>query len=232
VKDAASPAGFGGTLVVADHQTSGHGRMNRKWVSPAGQNLLFSLVLTHQSEAANDQFLNTLALSTPLAVRAAIAAMLPGASVNVKYPNDVLVSGAKCSGILIQHGRGSEQSSPISSWFVAGVGINVNHAPGPECDNITYPVTSIASALGGPADRLVVLQNVLENLQLFLAMTPEVLADHMRVSCETLGKFVTVTTPSGPISGTALSISRDGGLILREESGAERLIYSGDVLGQ
>jgi BirA family biotin operon repressor/biotin-[acetyl-CoA-carboxylase] ligase len=125
-----------GTLVAADEQTAGRGRRGRTWVSPAG-NLYCSLVLRPQRHAAEAA---QLGFAVSLAVLEACRYFLPSdAALACKWPNDVLASGRKLAGILLES-RAS--GSGAVDWLVIGIGINLASFP---CDT-EFPATSLADA--------------------------------------------------------------------------------------
>ncbi len=107
-----------GTVVVSDYQTKGRGRYHRKWVSPRGKNLLFSIVLRPRLKVHASPLL------TYLAARAVKETLTREAQVQgvIKKPNDVLINGRKVCGILTE----SHSRSGVTDYVVIGVGINVN----------------------------------------------------------------------------------------------------------
>jgi BirA family biotin operon repressor/biotin-[acetyl-CoA-carboxylase] ligase len=128
-----------GTVIVADRQTAGHGRSGRGWTSPAG-NVYASFVLRPGCPPAQAAQLSFVAA---LAVHAAVTAYVPKARVKLKWPNDVLVDGAKISGILLESAAGG---AGAVDWVVIGIGINVASAP----PDIGRATACIADAAGMP----------------------------------------------------------------------------------
>ena len=114
--------GLPGPLAIfAEHQTAGRGRFARKWESDAGEGLSLSLLLR---PAADQRFWPRLTTLAALAVARCVAELLPGKSVQIKWPNDVVASGKKIAGILAETG-----SDPArGSFVVLGIGLNVNQA--------------------------------------------------------------------------------------------------------
>lgn len=124
-----------GTLVWADEQTDGHGRLGRTWISPPG-NLYFSMLVRPARPAAEAVQLTFVAA---VAVAEVIAAVLPvGRRVGCKWPNDVLVDGKKVSGILLESQAGPDGA--VES-LVIGIGINVVSHPPPEA--VMFAATSL-----------------------------------------------------------------------------------------
>lgn len=124
-----------GALVVAREQNAGRGRRGRAWVSPPG-NLYCSLLLRPACEAGAAA---QLGFAAALAIAEAAALVLPqGADVSCKWPNDVLVGGAKAAGILM---KSRASGGGALEWLVLGIGVNlVSHPAG-----IEYPATSLAA---------------------------------------------------------------------------------------
>ena len=105
-----------GTVVLAEEQTAGRGRLGRAWVSPAGRNIYLTLVLR-----PDVQHLKALTMIAPLAVARAVEEVT-GLSPQLKWPNDILLSGRKLSGVLID----SEFSGSEVRYALVGIGLNVN----------------------------------------------------------------------------------------------------------
>jgi BirA family biotin operon repressor/biotin-[acetyl-CoA-carboxylase] ligase len=140
-----------GTLVAADVQTAGRGRLGRHWEAPVGTSLLFSLALT---PAVPAERLPGLTLVGAQAVADAVAAA--GAEPAIKYPNDVLVHGRKVAGIL-----GEARDGHV----VLGIGVNVNVPAGELPRETQTPPTSLLLETGAPLDRGELLATVLEALE-------------------------------------------------------------------
>ena len=142
-----------GALVVADEQTAGRGRFQRVWVSPAGANLLFSLVLRPEPEASSQ-----LSMMASLALANVLRRLVPDASqVTIKWPNDVRVGGKKIGGILIESSLAQEGADGFS---IVGMGINVNFDPG-EYPEIRDIATSLRQELGHPLPRAELLADIM-----------------------------------------------------------------------
>ena len=124
-----------GTLVWADEQTGGHGRLGRTWISPSG-NLYVSILLRPAGTAAESL---QLTFVTAVALSDVIAAVLPPSRrVGCKWPNDVLVDGRKVSGILLE-----SQSNPDGTLAALIVGVGVNIGSHPPAEAVMYPPTSL-----------------------------------------------------------------------------------------
>ncbi|HOG47130.1 MAG TPA: biotin--[acetyl-CoA-carboxylase] ligase [Anaerolineae bacterium] len=210
-----------GTLVIAEEQTAGRGRLGRRWVAAPGEALLFSLVF-YPPLPPQDAYQVTMLLS--VACVEAIAAetrMQPA----IKWPNDLLLGRRKLAGILSEMCRLDD-----GIYVVAGIGLNVN------VDFSAWPdlagqATSLAEAFGRPLPRLPLLQEILRRI--------EARYDRLRAGelphadwvehLATLGQMVRVTTHQGVIEGLARSADPDGALVLELADGTTQRILVGDV---
>ena len=213
-----------GTLVVTEEQIAGRGRRGRSWVSPAGANLLFSVLLRPPMEGDRVFVLTmVLALAGVKAVQkvAAVEAM-------IKWPNDLYVGPKKLAGVLTEFAVRGKQVD----WVVPGMGINVAWRPdAPEQGGV--PATSLLEETGQRVSRNELL---IELLTEFEGLYKEVVAGNMEGlyeewnrNCLVLGKAVVVATVKEKIEGKALRIDDCGALILEDAEGNERRILTGDV---
>jgi BirA family transcriptional regulator, biotin operon repressor / biotin---[acetyl-CoA-carboxylase] ligase len=204
--------GAGPGLVVADHQTSGHGRQGRAWVAPAGTSLLASWILR---PLPADPAL--FALLSGVAIARALAA-LGTADARLKWPNDVQLGGKKVSGAL---------ADAAGDALVLGIGINVHQR---DLGDLAASATSLALA-GRPTDRLALLARLDRELARIAAGPEErqaALAE-WRARASMLGREVEVRAAGGtPLRGVARELADDGALVLRTSSGDQR-IFAGEV---
>jgi BirA family biotin operon repressor/biotin-[acetyl-CoA-carboxylase] ligase len=211
-----------GAVVVADFQTQGRGRHGRAWVADPGTNLLFSTLLrpTLSKETAT-----LLTFYAAVAIARALETTT-GASIECKWPNDLLLNGKKCCGILLES---SFQQNGIA-YSVVGAGINVNQQAFPE--EIAERVTSLAREFAGEYDRKQLLQKILGEMDtLYLDAAKgefRQVLDEWLSRCRMFGQTVTVEQHNEQISGKALRLNEDGGLVLETEKG-EKTVYAGDV---
>jgi BirA family biotin operon repressor/biotin-[acetyl-CoA-carboxylase] ligase len=141
-----------GAVAVTDEQTEGRGRLGRRWYSPPGVSLLFSVLLEPSLEVAR---FPELSLVAGRAVAEAIAA-LTEVDPTIKPPNDVLVDGRKVAGILAEARDGR---------VLLGIGVNVN-VPDEELPaDVDTPATSLLAATGKPVDRVALLVEILDRLE-------------------------------------------------------------------
>ena len=205
-----------GVVVVADQQTAGRGRLGRTWASPPGAGLYVSVVLRPPSHVAP-----LLTIAAGVAVADGIASAT-GLDVQLKWPNDVHVSGRKLAGILAE-------GAP--RYVVLGIGINVMPAAYPP--DVATRATSIESELGRPIDRGMVLAEVLAALaSRYRELSTEggrgVIDAWRRRAASTLGRRVEWDGGGEARLGLIENIDEDGALIVRSGSELVR-IRSGEV---
>ncbi len=212
-----------GLVVVADHQTAGRGRLDRRWESPPGANLLAS-VLLRPGCGAEDVHLcaGAVALAGADACRE-----VAGVEPVLKWPNDLLVDGRKLAGILAE----AEFSGGTLVAVIVGIGINVAW-PGPE--EAGGACLDDVGTAAQPVDRQVLLQRLLGALTGRRALLDDAsgrgtLADEIRRRCATLGQAVRVVLPGGEFTGLAAAIDDEGRLVVETASGPRR-VTAGDVV--
>jgi BirA family biotin operon repressor/biotin-[acetyl-CoA-carboxylase] ligase len=212
-----------GLVAVAEHQTAGRGRLDRRWESPPGANLLLSVLLRPECEAGDVH------LCTGAVALAAADACYGVAGVEpvLKWPNDLLVGGAKLAGVLAE----AEFDGPRLAAVVVGIGINVAW-PGP----VEAGGTCLDDEGGAaqPVDKAVLLERLLEGLSARRPLLDDeagrrALADEVRARCATLGQRVRVDLPHGELTGVASAIDDDGRLVVETASG-QRVVSAGDVV--
>jgi BirA family biotin operon repressor/biotin-[acetyl-CoA-carboxylase] ligase len=212
-----------GLVAVAEHQTAGRGRLDRRWESPPGSNLLAS-VLLRPGCAADDLHL----CSGAVALAAADAcAEMAGVEAVLKWPNDLLVGGAKLAGVLAE----ADFDGTRLRGVVVGIGLNVAW-PGPAEAGGTCLEDTGGTAQ--PVDKSVLLDLLLEGLARRRPLLDEeagrgILADEVRRRCATLGQRVRVTMPNEELTGIASAIDEAGHLVVDTGSG-RRLVSVGDVV--
>ncbi len=230
------------SLVVADEQTAGRGRYGRRWYTPPGSALAFSLILKNESLMPylddqngpdNDPSILVARLTAlgALAVCEALRILFDLRS-EIKWPNDVLVNGRKLAGVLVE---AQWQSQLVAT--ILGIGINIAPASVPAVKDLTFPATSVETALGKPVDRWVLLHAVLEAL-LGWQQRPSFL-EFRRAWEEQLafrGEWVQVVSGEGlkgsPVNireGQVLGLSTEGALLLRAPSGKKFKIQIGEL---
>jgi BirA family biotin operon repressor/biotin-[acetyl-CoA-carboxylase] ligase len=223
---AAGPDGAGAvpdSIVVADHQTAGRGRLDRSWVTPPGSALTFSLVVD-PGLADHDWPLLPLAVALAVADGVTSAAGVP---VAVKWPNDLLLTLAdgsvgKVAGILLERVHPDPAGGPLA---VIGIGLNVGLA----AEDLPVPTATSLAIAGSSVDRTDLFAAVVPALASVLdalRSDPTAVLERYRAECDTVGREVTVDLPDGEVlRGTATGLDRNGRLIV-----AGRAIGAGDVV--
>lgn len=223
-RDLAEQGAPEGTLVVAERQEAGRGRLGRAYFTPAG-GLWFSLLL--RPERAPEEVI-LLSLVAAIAAHQAIEEVT-GLRPTIRWPNDLLVNGRKVVGILVE--LASEQD--VLRYVVLGMGINVNLREDDFPEDLRPIATSLSAELGRHVPRVPLLQRLLERLESlydrYLAEGPGPVLDAWRALPNILGQRVTVFAPRETWSGVALDLDEEGALLVRDDAGATRRVVAGDV---
>jgi BirA family biotin operon repressor/biotin-[acetyl-CoA-carboxylase] ligase len=192
-------------IVGAEEQTAGMGRQGRKWISEARAGLYVSMVLRAKP-------VPVVMLALGLAAREAIGCG------DLRWPNDVLINGKKCAGVLAQVEGGC---------IVAGIGINVSQTAFP--DDLETPATSLKLE-GVDISREDLLVRLVEAVDRYSALSPdEVVRRFTNVSSYVFGKRVRVEAGITCLEGMTCGLDPAGFLRVREDNGAERTIFAGGV---
>ena len=208
-----------GTVIVADEQTAGKGRLKRIWLSPK-DNIALSVILY-----PDVVYLPFLIMLASLAVVHCIKAVT-GLKSQVKWPNDVLINNKKVCGILIEGGvKGN-----VVDYAIIGIGVNVNLRLS-DFPEILSTATSLSDELGKEVSRLDVIRQLLVEIErLYLALqTGGSVFEEWRDRLVTLGRKVRVKSGKTTYEGIAESVATDGSLLLRHPDGSLTKIASGDV---
>lgn len=214
-----------GTVVVADHQTAGRGRLDRTWETPPGSALTFSAVV---DPGLPDPDWPLLPLAVAIAVSDGVR-RATGLEAKLKWPNDVLLgdpvgegpADGKVAGILLERVQGAD-GTPLA---VVGIGVNVGMTEA----QLPVPTATSLALAGARVDRTAVFGEIVHALAMevaALAEGREWLLDRYRTACTTIGHEVRVDLPNGnAITGVAEEIDDHGRLVV-----AGRAIGAGDVV--
>ena len=213
-----------GTLVWADEQTDGHGRLGRTWISPPG-NLYFSMLLRPGGPAAQAM---QLTFATAVALAEVVAAVLPAAGrVGCKWPNDVLVDAKKVSGILLESQASSDGT--VDS-LVVGIGVNIASHPPPEA--VMYTATSLHAEGAGGETAASVLQRFcpvfLRSYEIWRGQGFEPIRAAWLGRAEKLHQRVEVRLDGGAVGGVFVGLDTNGAMLL-QQGDQRRAILAGDV---
>lgn len=208
------------TLLVAEKQTAGRGRLGRRWESPKGAGLWMTQLFSPKGIAARDAggavFLAAVALCEALRDRT-------GRDVRIKWPNDLVLGTKKICGMLAECGFAGD----TCDWIALGAGLNLRkHALPAELiyagslEELTGSAPTVAEVLDGYLPRFDTLLSLWEEH----GLTP--VLDRMRPLCATLGRETRV---NGEYAGIARDIAPDGALMIEDKNGKTRTVYAGDV---
>jgi BirA family biotin operon repressor/biotin-[acetyl-CoA-carboxylase] ligase len=211
------------SLVIADEQTAGRGRLDRKWFTPKGTALAFSLILRPTLE--EKLYLTRVTGLAALAVTDALRTY--GLISQIKWPNDVLLSGRKVAGILVEAVWSGEEADCL----VAGIGLNVLKGAVPFADLLLFPAASLEESLGPDVEREKVLRDILAGV---LALRPRLGSDSFMASWEQAlafrGEQVQIEQGDGALlTGKLKGLEPDGSLQLSDEKGNSITVRFGDV---
>lgn len=211
-----------GAIILAESQSEGKGRLGRVWISEPGKNLLFSCILRPSLEKEQAGLLTFFAA---VAVARALE-QSTGLHVECKWPNDLLLNGKKCCGILLE----SSLSSGKLAYSILGIGVNVNQRDFQ--NDLCRTATSLAREAGAEIDRKRLFQNIVAELDtLYLDVKKNQfsrIVTEWNNRCTMLGRNIQVDCGGVIIRGKAAGLHTDGGLVVRTTTGNE-IVYAGDV---
>lgn len=216
-----------GAVIFAERQTSGRGRLSRRWESPPRRGLWFSLLLRPAFAQAGWTRLTTWAA---VGIARGLEEALPGCHAAVKWPNDIYLGGKKAVGILCESAMGP------GGYAVVGIGVNVNQARADFPEELRERATSLREAAGpdaAPLDRHAAAAALLRQLD---ALYPALERDFAAVVAEAqarsllIGRSLTVHAPSETYAATAEALEPDGSLRVRcAADGTIRRVSGGEV---
>ena len=224
-KDLAAQGAPEGTVVLADEQTAGRGRLERHWSAPAGACLLCSILFRPNLLPIQAPWLTMLcALAAADAVQ-----QVAGLPVSLKWPNDLIVPSPnwkKLAGILTETGIIGERLS----FVVVGIGVNANVAPR-DLPNLAPNAASILAETGREVDRAALLASLLAGVETRYARLRTGAGPRAEWAARlaTLGQRVNATTSTETLTGVAETVDEDGALLLRTPDGVLRRFLAGDV---
>jgi len=213
-----------GTLVVAEYQEKGKGRLNRLWQSPSGKNLLFSLILRPEWPP-QQAFYGTVLASVSLC--RAIQEIV-GIEVGIKWPNDIYAGEKKLAGILTEFATDPD----LLDYMIVGIGVNCNWAP-PKPPPGGQPTTSLRKETGHKISRLKLLTHFLTQVETLYERTKIEGIDCLREKWDRYSlvnnRRVTISNDQNTWSGIARGIDEHGALTLCLDNGREEKFLTGDV---
>jgi BirA family biotin operon repressor/biotin-[acetyl-CoA-carboxylase] ligase len=224
-REIAAAGGDQGTVVIAERQTAGRGRMGRTWHSPAGVNLYATIILRPPIPLAE---VPRLSLVAGVAAAQALERDAPGI-VSLKWPNDVWLRGRKAGGIIAE--AVTDTQSRLSCVLL-GIGININLADADIPDELRDKATSLRIATGHPCDRIAIADSLFNLLDSRYMETLTRGFDDVRLAWERYsaltGKRVAIVVGDQRESGVVLGIDAGGALLLDIGERVERIV-AGEV---
>ncbi len=226
--DAARAGEASGTVVVADHQSAGRGRLGRTWEAPVGASLLMSVLLRPEiTPEITIASVHLLTMAAGLAMADAVEAVA-GFTPILKWPNDLLASDAlvgnrKLCGMLTE----SEISDGSLRCVVVGIGVNVQWSDFPS--ELVETATACNLVAGRDVSRDELLDEFLDRYSVLLNDLNSVLSDY-RERLGTLNTRVRIELAGEAFEGIAEGVTDDGSLEVRTDGGALRCITAGDVV--
>jgi len=215
-----------GTVVIAEAQSGGKGRLGRVWSSPPRVNLYCSVVLrpsVKPYEAPQLTFLSAVAVARAIE-------QVTGLKPEIKWPNDVLIGNKKVAGLLNEM---SAETDGIN-FVILGLGVNLNMSPGQFPPDLRSPATSLLIEAGHPVGRVRFVVQMLRELDMLYAgfLTHGFLEvrEEWQQRCNAHGREVVVSNGgSVDVKGMFGGIDGDGALLVRQADGSIERILSGDV---
>jgi BirA family biotin operon repressor/biotin-[acetyl-CoA-carboxylase] ligase len=214
-----------GTVVLAEAQSKGRGRLRRSWISPHGKGLYLSVILRPQVPPG---WCPRITLTAGVALAEAVHET--GIVPELKWPNDMMIGDRKVAGILTE----ATFEDKSIGFVILGVGINVN------TDTRDFPVsirnlaTSLSLSKGEAISRVTLLQTLLCQLERWYELlcqgSFEKILEAWRKYEAVLGRLVEVNLPDSRLVGVAERIDSDGSLMVREKTGRLQRIIAGDIL--
>ena len=214
-----------GTLIIAERQSAGKGRLGREWFSPAG-GIWLSIILYPQ---LSPSYISRITLMTAVAAVKAIKICTQIKS-QIKWPNDILINEKKVCGILTE----MSAELDIINWVVVGIGINVNidHREFPE--DIQENTISLKEASGKEVLRVKLVQTFLQEFEKYYEILKRrefsSILKEWKLCSHTLGRKIRVDMGERIITGEAVDINEEGTLILKKEDGELVKVISGTII--
>lgn len=213
-----------GTVVIAESQTAGRGRLGKNWITRSGSAIAISVILYPDLPPSG---MSVLSLATATAAARAIR-KTTGIEPNLKWPNDIYFRGGKLGGVLVEISAELDRVR----WVIDSIGINVNDDfRGTELEG---EAISLREATGERVQRLDLLLALLGELdRLWKVMGDDRSMDRYRDEFEALdmlqGCEVSISMPGGSITGRAEGIDREGRLVVRSADGSISSVFSGEA---
>lgn len=223
-KSIAAEGAKDGTLVTAEAQTAGKGRMGRSFCSPSGGNIYMSVILRPQTDLESSQLITScIAVATAEAIDS-----ICSTDVKIKWVNDLFLGGKKICGILTEASLNFENGR--LDYAVAGIGINLQSVKDSFSDQLTEIATSIEDETGSIPDRCRLIAEILKNIDLYMSnIEKRNFLDEYRRRSFIIGERVSVSKFDSERIASAVGISDNAGLIVRYDDGSQETLNSGEA---
>ena len=215
-----------GTVLIANHQTGGRGRMGRSFHSPVGSGIYLSVILRPDHLPGELMHLTCAAGAAMCEAVESATGLCPG----IKWINDLVWEGKKLGGILAE--LSLDPTSGKCAYAVVGIGINCSQNAGDFPPEIAQIATSLKQITGETIDRSRLAAAMIKELHSMsenLVYGKESIMDFYRSHCVTIGKAVSVHRFDEVRHGTAMDMDADGGLIVRFSDGSIQTVSAGEV---
>ncbi len=215
-----------GTVVIGEEQTAGRGRMARPWESAHGTGIWMTVIVRPD---VTPQQASSYTLVVAVAITMAIKTLYKHVEPAIKWPNDLLINGKKCTGILTE----MQAEADCVQALLVGIGINANQVASDFSPDIADIATSLRLEADEEINRAALVASILQYLEQFTALYVKEGFASMKalweqLSC-TIGQRIEVTTIRERFEGVASGITNDGVLQLTQDDGTVRIIYAGDI---
>jgi len=214
-----------GTVIIAERQSAGKGRLGRKWFSPEG-GIWLSIILYPQ---LSPSYISLITLMTAVVVVKAIKRYTQ-IKAQIKWPNDILINNKKVCGIL------TEMSAELDmiNWIVIGIGINANIDYREFPEDIKKSSISLKEILGKEISRVRLVQIFLKEFERYYELLKRweisLILKEWKLYSHTLGKKIKVNIGEKVVTGEAIDINEKGALILKKKDGELIEIISGTII--
>ena len=210
-----------GTVVIAEYQTKGRGRLGRKWISPKDKGAYFSVILRPDILPTE---LSVITLFSSLAVAKTVREAV-GLPAFIKWPNDILIKGQKVCGVLTELNGEMDKVN----FAIVGIGININTSK----ELLPEGATSLSEEKGASISRLEFVRALFRSLDEYYRVLKKgkieaILKEYKKLS-SVLDRRVQIDYHNSLVSGVATDVDKDGALILRLDSGFYERVLAGDV---
>lgn len=211
-----------GDVFLTDFQTHGKGRLDRKWESASGKNILISLI---DKKPGQENLTPQITLIAGLGFLEGLQSLFPKLAVTLKWPNDLLLDGKKIGGILIE-------SHPTQPYLVVGLGLNVNMGEQDFSPEVQKTAASLSQKSGNPLEREPIIAACLNHYQKWRDLFDEKgslpIIDAWKKKSSTLNRQVKVNEAQETYEGVAVDLDLYGFLVV-ETNGKRKTVISGDI---